>query len=177
MRRLTCLAMGLVVLGLGVACYPSPQSVALPTPQLSPAEMLKTADLVIEGRIIGVALTKRWTGTGASDQGYEQGDFRSWVLVSKVVKGPSAVDDTVEVFTHAYKEGTWADVPRFVYEGTEGIITPGNRVRLYLKWDAQLRRYERVHFNSGIVILEASKGQYPTQVGQPALWDGPATKK
>jgi hypothetical protein len=142
----------------------------VPNPQLSEEEMLKEADLVIEGRVVGVVLTKRWTGDRpAVDQGYEQGNFKSWVLVTKAVKGPAGINDTVEVFTHAYKEGKWSEVRRFVPEGTEAAITPGNRVRFYLRWNAKNRRYERVQFNSGYVLLEGSKEKHPTRVGQPAL--------
>jgi hypothetical protein len=147
----------------------------VPTPILSEKEMIKEADLVVEGRIIGVVLTKRWVADDGGARGYEQGHFKSWVLVSKVLKGPAAANDTIEVFTHAYKEGKWSKVRRFVYEGTEAGITPGNRMRFYLRWDAKLRRYQRVHYNSGYLLLERSKGKYPTMVGRPAPW--PALSK
>lgn len=148
----------------------SNQAWALPTPAMSEAEMLKAADLVVEGEIIGVVLAKRWTGTTAGvDQGYEMGDFKSWVHVTKVLKGPSTVDDAVEIFTHAYKEGQWSRGGEFVYAETETAITPGNRVRFYLKWDPKLRRYERIHFNSGYIPLKRGKGKHPTKVGEPAL--------
>ena len=154
---------------LSFAFAPSP-CIALPTPTLTEAEMLNHSDLVIEGRILGVVLTKRWLGDTPSDRGYEQGDFMSWVLITKTLKGPLAPHDTAEVFTHAYAEGKWSDNLPFVYEGTKLAITPGNRVRLYLKWGAPLRRYERVHFNSGYLLLEPSNAPIPSQVGRPALW-------
>ena len=56
---------------------------------------------------------------------------------------------------------------QFVYEGTQDAVTPGTRLRIYLKWNAKRKSYERVHFNSGFVVLEKSAGAYPTIVGVP----------
>ena len=56
---------------------------------------------------------------------------------------------------------------QFVYEGTQDAVTPGSKLRIYLKWNAKHKSYERVHFNSGFVVLEKSAGAYPTLVGVP----------
>jgi hypothetical protein len=147
-------------------------AVAIPTPRLSHDEMLKMADVVVEGEVIGVALTKRWIGDRAGiDTGYEQGDFESWFLITKVVKGDYQKDQTVQYFVHGYMEGKWKNPPPmgFVYEGTAAAITPGTKLRVYLKWNAKERRYERVHFNSGFEVLEESAQKYPTKVGAPVF--------
>lgn len=151
-------------------CCSSPVS-AVPTPIMSGEEMTKAADVVVEGEIVSVTLTKRWIGDRvAVDEGYEWGEFESELLVSKSLKGKYAVNQTVRYFVSAYMEGKWDAPPPmgFVYEGTKNAITPGTRLRVYLKWNAENKKYERVHFNSGFVVLEPSDHAYPKTVGVPS---------
>jgi len=145
-------------------------TLGVPTPTLTEEQLLDVADIVVEGDIIGVVLTKKWIGDRpAIDTGYEQGNFKTWLLITKAIKGKISENDTVEFFTHAYMEGKWEVKKRFIYEGTVDAIVPGNKIRIYLKWNSEERRYERVHFNSGIVLLKRLGGAYPTEIGKPAL--------
>ena len=147
------------------------QVTALPTPSMSEEEMTKAADVVVEGQIVSVTLTKRWIGDRQGiDTGYESGEFESQLLVSKTLKGKYEANRKICYFVSAYMEGKWDAPPPmgFVYEGTKDAITPGTRLRVYLKWNAENKRYERVHFNSGFVVLEPSDHPYPKTVGVPS---------
>lgn len=141
--------------------------VGMPTPTMSEDEMTVAADIVVEGTITDVALLKRWMGERlGSDIGYEYGLFQSTLRISRVLKGRLKVGDTVRYVVQAYKEGKWDDEParQFVYEGTKDAITPATKLRVFLKWNAEEKRYERVHFNSGFVVLEPSDKEIPTTV-------------
>jgi len=149
----------------------SSQVSALPTPRMSEEEMTQAAEVVVEGEIVCVTLTKRWIGDRPGiDTGYESGEFESQLLVSKTLKGKYKVNQTIRYFVGAYMQGKWDAAPPmgFVYEGTKDAITPGTRLRAYLKWNAENKRYERVHFNSGFVVLESSDHAYPKSVGVPS---------
>ncbi len=136
---------------------------AVPVERLDHGKMVKAADVVVEGQVIGVTLTKRWV-----DMGYEHGYFSAWFLVSKAIKGNYQKHQTLEYFVTAYTEGKWKHFgKRFVYRGTGLAITPGTRLRVYLKWDEEHKRYRRVHFNSGFEVLEVSCQKYPETVGVP----------
>lgn len=161
---------GLVLPAAALALWAHLPLIALPTPQLTEAEMTKAADVVVEGRVLGVTLAKRWVGDRAGvDLGYEQGDFHGWLLVTAAEKGSVAANQTLLYSVHAYAEGRWDDLPprRLVYQGTQEAVTPGSLLRLYLKWDDQKRSYVRVHFNSGVTVLQAAPGPFPTTVGVP----------
>ena len=134
--------------------------------------MMEISDVVVEGQIIGVTLVNRWIGnTPGVDVGYEMGEFEGWFLISKTLKGGYKVNQTLQYFVHAYKEGLWDSSPprSFVYRETESLITPGTKLRLYLVWNPEIRKYERVHFNSGVVFIDSSEQKYPTEVGVPSL--------
>jgi len=144
----------------------------MPVPEMSEREMLKTADVVVEGEVASVTLLKRWIGDRQGiDIGYECGEFEGHLLVIKTIKGKYKANQTLRYFVSAYMEGKWdAHPPKgFVYEGTKAAVTPGTRLRVYLKWNAEGMRYERVHFNSGFVVLEPSDGAYPATVGIPSV--------
>lgn len=156
---------------LSILLCSASQVSAIPTPILSEKEMTKAADVVVEGEIVSVTLTKRWIGDRpAVDAGYEWGEFESQLLVSKALKGKYEANQTVRYFVSAYMEGKWDAPPPmgFGYQGTKDAITPGTRLRVYLKWNAENQRYERVHFNSGFVVLEPSDLAYPKTVGVPS---------
>ena len=133
---------------------------------------MKAADVVVEGQVIGATLTKRWIGNRPGvDIGYEQGHFEVWFLIAKAIKGHYQKQQTLQYFVRAHMEGMWKTPPPsgFVYEGTGDAITPGTKLRLYLNWDEKHKRYERVHFNSGFVVLGKSDAKYPETVGVPAF--------
>jgi len=146
-----------------VFCALSPVAMAVPTPKMTEAEMTAAADLVVEGTVTHVSLRKRWIGDRPGiDTGYESGEFVSTLHVSKVLKGK--IDQpTVKYFVAAYMEGKWDTPPPmgFVYEGTQAAITPGTSLRVFLKWNPEAKRFERVHFNSGFLVLKPSLQDFP----------------
>lgn len=131
--------------------------------------MLAEADLVVEGTLSQVKLLKRWIGDRPGiDTGYESGEFESTLTISKSLKGDKKPGEAVKYFVSAYMEGKWDAPPPmgFVYEGTQDAITPGTVLRVYLKWNAEAKRYERVHFNSGFVVIKKSDKDFPRNENQ-----------
>jgi hypothetical protein len=141
----------------------------LPTPKMSEEEMMKACDVAVEGRITTVKLAKRWMGDRPGiDSGYEYGNFECSFLVQINLKGKFESGQTVQYAVEAYMEGKW-DNPssrRFVYEGTQAAVSPGSKLRLYLKWNPDKKQYERVHFNSGFTVLWASDEKFPKKDGE-----------
>lgn len=152
--RLACLLLGLMVLPLG----------GLPTPRLSPEQMQQQASVVAEGRLVRVRLLKRWVDA----DGYERGLFECRLKVEKLLKGsPALVDGELVYGVDAYAEGRWNALPPMglIYEGTTQAVSPGSRLRLHLKPSSLAGGLERVHFNSGLEVLEPAKGSFPREVG------------
>jgi hypothetical protein len=163
-------AIFLVASCFGFWCLP--QVLTVPVPRLSHEEMMQAADVVVEGRVVGVTLTRRWIGDRPGvDIGYEHGHFEVWFFITKAIKGHYQKNQTLQYSVRAYMEGKWNNLPPmgFVYEGTAHAVTPGTTLRVYLKWDEEHKRYQRVHFNSGFVVLEESDNRYPDTVGIPAF--------
>jgi hypothetical protein len=155
--RLILLIATLAVIGL------SPVTQAVPTPKMSEEQMMAAADLVAEGTLSHVSLLKRWIGDRQGiDTGYEWGEFESTLKVTKILKGQNDLT-TFKYFVSAYMEGTWDNPPPMglVGEGTQAAVTPGTTLRVFLKWNPEGKRFERVHFNSGFVVLKPSALDFP----------------
>jgi hypothetical protein len=163
MRVLIAAAVGLIVVGNAFPLF------GIPTPTMSEEEMLKACDVAVEGQITAVKLAKRWLGDRPGiDTGYEHGTFECSLLVEKGLKGKFKPGETVRYTVEAYMEGRWDNPPQrgFVYEGTQAAVTPGTKLRLYLKWNAEKKEYQRVHFNSGFTVLAASNEAFPKKAGE-----------
>jgi hypothetical protein len=158
------------IVAVAVLCI-SPQVSALPTPTMNEGEMMGMADVVAEGEVSSVTLLRRWIGDRPGyDLGHERGEFEATLRIEKTLKGKNKVNETIRYFVEAYMEGKWNAPGRgFVYINTTNAITPGTKLRVYLKWNAENKRYERVAFNSGFEVLKASDQAYPETVGVPSL--------
>ncbi|MGB8853213.1 MAG: hypothetical protein WCC69_06580 [Pirellulales bacterium] len=156
-----------------IAAWGLPRHVeAVPTPRMSEAEMLAACDVAVEGEVVAVTLVKRSVGNRQGiDLGYEQGVFACTLKADKLLKGESDDDGTIRYVVDAYMEGSWADATprRFVYEGTQAAVTPGSRIRAFLKRDPEKGDYRRVHFNSGFDVVRASDAAFPMNEGETAV--------
>lgn len=154
------------------ACGWSRSAQAVPTPRMSEAEMLAACDMAVEGEVVAVTLVKRWIGDRQGvDAGYEHGVFACTLKADKVLKGAVDDDGMVRYAVEAYMEGSWANPPPlgFVYEGTQAAVTPGSRIRAFLKRDPAKGDYRRVHFNSGFDVVRASDAAFPLREGETAV--------
>ena len=144
----------------------SSQVSALPVPMMSEGEMMGTAEVVAEGEVISVTLLRRWIGDRPGyDIGHDHGEFEATLRIEKSLKGEHKVNENIRYFVKAYMERKWDTSQRFCYINTTEAITPGTKLRVFLKWNAEKKRYERVAFNSGFEVLKASDQAYPETVG------------
>ena len=152
-----------IIWSLAFALLAQP-ALAIGTPRMSEPEMTAAADIVVEGTITHVALLKRWIGTTPGvDTGYEHGEFLSTLKITKSLKGDLKPGADLKFFVSAYMEGTWDNPPPlgFVYDATQDAVTPDTSLRVFLKWNPTDKRYERIHFNSGFIVLKKSPKPFP----------------
>ena len=161
----------ILTLGLVLAHRACP---AVPTPRLDEGAMLGMCDVAATGRVASVKLLRRWIGDRPGiDVGYEHGVFECVLAVEKPLKGDVVAGGTVTYLVDAYMEGLWdAPPPRgFVYEGTNAAVRPGTKLTVYLSLGPDGKEYRRVHFNSGLEIIEPSPAPFPTEPGRTATAD------